>query len=491
MKHKRIVTVLQATELPDASPAKLGAYRRVAAYARVSSNSEEQLNSYEAQKDYYTRFINAHTGWICAGIYSDEGLSGTSSKSRPAFNQMISDAVDGKIDLIITKSISRFARNTLDSLTAIRKLKSIGCEVWFEKENLYSFDSKGEFILTLMSSIAQEESRSLSENVKWGVRKRFSDGKYSLPYAKFLGYKRGKDGKPEIVPEEAIIIRLIYRLYLEGETMSGIAQYLIAQGIETPGGKECWQRCVIKSILTNEKYYGAALMQKRFVEDFLTKKTRQNTGELPQYFVKDDHMPIVSEAVFMEVQRRIEITTHHNPRLHLFSNKLICGTCGGKYGSKLAGGYKEPRPSCTPHIIWYCNEKYKKSHDSKMPTLSNNLTYYLFASAVQLIWAKHPVLLKMLKKSIATISPGKGKVLRRKGIIAFLKKIETMYPLEFTIDTAAVQVLLDYAVVSHEKTVVFHFCNSECVVTEISNQRKRMTKILGWGAANCDFTQGL
>ena len=197
---------------------------------------------------------------------------------------MIADALDGKIDLIITKSISRFARNTVDTLTTVRKLKEKGIEVFFEKENIYTLDSKGELLITIMSSIAQEESRSISENVTWGQRKRFSDGKVSLPYKHFLGYEKGEDGVPRIVESEAIIVREIYRLFLEGMTPCAIAKHLTSQGIPTPGKKAVWQTSSVMSILTNEKYKGDALLQKKFTVDFLTKKQKVNEGEIPQYY---------------------------------------------------------------------------------------------------------------------------------------------------------------------------------------------------------------
>ena len=193
-------TMNMVTHFPKTSTRK----RRVAAYARVSTDSEEQLTSYEAQVDYYTNYIQKNPTWEYAGLYADEGISATNSKHRDAFNRMISDALSGKIDLIVTKSVSRFARNTVDSLTTVRKLKEKGIEVYFEKENIYTLDSKGELLITFMSSLAQEESRSISENVTWGQRKRFADGKVSLPYKHFLGYKRGENGLPEIVPEEAV-----------------------------------------------------------------------------------------------------------------------------------------------------------------------------------------------------------------------------------------------------------------------------------------------
>ena len=195
---------------------------------------------------------------------------------------MIADALAGKIDLIVTKSVSRFARNTVDSLTTVRKLKEKGVEVYFEKEQIYTLDSKGELLITLMSSLAQEESRSISENVTWGQRKRMADGKVSIPYGRFLGYRKGENGLPEVVPEEAEVVRLIYHSFMEGLTAGKIAQMLMEKNITAPGGKEKWHSSTIESILTNEKYKGSALLQKKFTVDFLTKRVKINEGEVPQ-----------------------------------------------------------------------------------------------------------------------------------------------------------------------------------------------------------------
>ena len=192
------------------------AKRKTAGYARVSTDSEEQLTSYEAQVDYYTNYIKSRPEWEFVNVYTDEGISATDTRHRSGFNQMVQDALDGKIDLIVTKSVSRFARNTVDSLTTVRKLKEKGVEVYFQKENIYTLDSKGELLITIMSSLAQEESRSISENVTWGKRKRFADGKVSLAYSSFLGYRKGEDGQMEVVPEEAETVRLIYRCSCKG-----------------------------------------------------------------------------------------------------------------------------------------------------------------------------------------------------------------------------------------------------------------------------------
>lgn len=263
--------------------------RRVAAYARVSMDYEEQITSYQAQVRFYTNYIKSRPNWQFVDVYTDEGISATSTKNRDGFNRMIADALAGHIDLIVTKSVSRFARNTVDSLSTIRKLKEHNVECYFEKENIWTFDSKGELLITIMSSLAQEESRSISENVTWGQRKRFAEGKVTMCYGAFLGYRKGENGQPEIVPEEAEIVRYIYRQFILGLTPYKIAANLTAQGVPTPGGKRKWAINTIKSILTNEKYKGDALLQKRFTVDFLTKKAKINEGEVQQYYVENSH----------------------------------------------------------------------------------------------------------------------------------------------------------------------------------------------------------
>ena len=226
--------------------------RRVCAYARVSTSSNEQEASYEAQVDYYRKYIMSHPDWEYVGIYADEGITGTSTKRRSGFNDMINDAMNNKIDLILAKSVSRFARNTVDSLINIRKLKDKGVEVYFEKEYIWTFDSKGEILLTIMSSIAQEESRSISENVTWGIRKRFADGIFSFPYHNFLGYEKGENGKTVINKEEARIVRFIYRRYFEGATARKICRELEEQEISSPKSNKKVQRCGTQQISTAE-----------------------------------------------------------------------------------------------------------------------------------------------------------------------------------------------------------------------------------------------
>ena len=266
-------------------------------------------------------------------------------------------ALAGKIDLIITKSISRFARNTVDTLTTVRKLKEKGIEVFFEKENIRTLDGKGELLITIMSSLAQEESRSISENVTWGQRKRFADGKVSLPYRHFLGYQKGPDNLPEIVEEEAVIVRLIYRMFLYGKSPSAIASHLTDEGIPTPGGKAIWRAKVIENILTNEKYKGDALLQKRYTVDFLTKKQKVNEGEVPQYYVANSHPAIIEPEIFDLVQyelKRRKKDGRWTSSTYPFSGKIICGECGGIYGSKV---WHSNTPNRT--LVWQCNEKHR------------------------------------------------------------------------------------------------------------------------------------
>ena len=364
----REITVIPPTLLQKSfTDNKFTTKRKVAAYARVSTDNEEQLSSFEAQRDYYMKYIKSKVEWEFVDIYKDEGISGTSTKKRDGFNRMISDALEGKIDLIITKSVSRFARNTVDSLTTVRQLKEKGVEIYFEKENIFTMDSKGELLITIMSSLAQEESRNLSENVTWGQRKRLADGKISLPYKQFLGYEKGEDGLPKIVEKEAKVIRQIYKSFLDGKTPSVIAKNLTAKGIPTPSGKQTWQSSTVESILKNEKYKGDALLQKTFTTDFLTKKKKVNQGEVPQYYVENSHPFIINPEVFDLVQEEMQkrkASGKQRGYTNCFSNKILCAECGSFYGCKIWHSNSKYR-----RIIWQCNHKYKNKEKCKTPHL--------------------------------------------------------------------------------------------------------------------------
>ena len=366
MKNAKNITVIPATINPVTRlPKEAVQVRRVAAYARVSTDSEEQLTSYVAQVDYYTNYIRSRADWQLVEVYTDEGISATNTKHRDGFNRMVADALGGKIDLIVTKSVSRFARNTVDSLTTVRKLKDAGVEVYFEKENIWTLDSKGELLITIMSSLAQEESRSISENVTWGQRKRFADGKVSIPYGQFLGYRKGADGLPEIVPEQAETVRLIYRLCIEGMSTNAIAQHLTERGIPTPSGKQIWQRSTVESILRNEKYKGAALLQKKFTVDFLQKKMKVNEGEVPQYYVEHSHAAIIDPEEWEKVQLELARRRHSPRRTQCnspFAGKIICGDCGEIFGSKVWHSTSKYR-----RTIWRCNAKYEVGDPCNTP----------------------------------------------------------------------------------------------------------------------------
>jgi len=275
---KKVKTIPATISQYTATPINSTSKRKVAGYARVSTDHDDQVTSYAAQVDYYTNYISGRDDWEFAGMYTDEGISGTNTKHREGFTRMVKDALAGKIDLIITKSVSRFARNTVDSLTTVRELKDHGIEVYFEKENIWTLDSKGELLITIMSSLAQEESRSISENVKWGRRKSFADGRVRMPCKYFLGYDQGPDGGLVVNPEQAKTVRLIYRLFLDGLSFHTIALELEKRGIKSPQGKDNWSQTTVRSILTNEKYKGDALLQKTYISDFLTKKQKKNEG---------------------------------------------------------------------------------------------------------------------------------------------------------------------------------------------------------------------
>lgn len=400
--------------------------RRTAGYARVSTDSDEQFTSYEAQIDYYTQYIKAHDDWEFVKVYTDEGISGLNTKNRDGFNEMIADALAGKLDLIVTKSVSRFARNTVDSLTTIRQLKDHGVEVYFEKENIWTFDGKGELLITIMSTLAQEESRSISENVTWGQRKRFSDGKVTMPYKRFLGYQKGKDGNPEVVPEEAETVRYIYDLFMSGKTVTAIAKLLTAEGIPTPSGKEKWLSTTVEHILTNEKYKGCALLQKKFTVDFLQKKMKVNEGEVPQYYVEGSHEAIIDPLLFERVQeeyaRRKALGRQYSGK-SIFSCRLICGDCGHYLGSKVWNSTSKYR-----RMIWQCNYKFKGDSKCGTPHLTDEVIKAKFLEAYSQLLPDRDRLIDECRKmqqeltDCSEIDREKGQLLQELEVVAELTK---------------------------------------------------------------------
>ena len=323
-------------------------------------------------------------------MFADRGITGTNTKNRENFNRMIDLALNGGIDIILTKSISRFARNTVDTLQTVRELKAVGVEVRFEKENLHTFDPKCEMMLTIMSSLAQEESRSISENVRWGKQKSMRDGKVSLAYSRFLGYKKGADGRPEIVEEEAAIIRKIYDLFLSGKTINEIAAILTNMGVLTPAGRAKWSVSTVRSILSNEKYKGEALLQKTFTVDYLTKEVRKNNGEVPSVRVRNYHEPIIEPEVFDRVQEILAESTKRRAKVrtrHPFAGRLICGDCGSFYGHKVW----RLRSTGEHYNVWYCNHKYDGDKTCDSPRLRDEEIKAAFEKTLQKCGDPNPV----------------------------------------------------------------------------------------------------
>ena len=311
---------------------------RVAAYCRVSTDSEEQLNSYEAQKSYYTQKIEESPDWEMAGIYADEGISGTSMKKRTEFKKMITACKRGRIDLIITKSLSRFARNTVDCLETVRLLKANGIGVYFEKENINTLDSTGELLFTILSSLAQDESRNISENCKWGIRTKFKNGEMHLNTFKFLGYDKDENGKLVINKKQAKTVRRIYRDFLIGINPAQIAKELTEEKVPGCNGQTKWYPSTIVGILKQEKHMGDALLQKTYTADFLTKRQVKNNGEVAQVYVKDSHKGIIDKETWNAVQEEFErrerfMKDHGTDRYSYgadcmpFCEKVFCGEC--------------------------------------------------------------------------------------------------------------------------------------------------------------------
>lgn len=403
LNRPRTVTVIppRIRALPD-MPTLSTHSKRVAAYARVSTNSEEQLTSYEAQVKHYSEYIKSRAlidHWQFVDVYTDKGITGTSTAKREGFNRMMQDALAGKIDLIITKSVSRFARNTVDTLTAIRRLKEHGVEVYFEEQNIYTLDGKGELLLTIMSSIAQEESRNISENVTWGIRKWFADGKVSMPYKRFMGYRRGEDGTPEIVEAEAKIVRGIFRRFLEGATSTMIAKELNEADIPCPACKSRlgeneieaekadrkkarWSASTVESILTNEKYKGDAILQKTYCTDYIRKTFVENDGsEIPKYYAQNSHPAIVSSEEYdltqMELEWRRSLNGSYSGR-SCFASRIVCGDCGSFYGRKVWHSTDAYR-----RVIWRCNEKYAGEKKCSTPYVTQEELEKAFVSVMQ------------------------------------------------------------------------------------------------------------
>lgn len=383
---------------------------RVAAYCRVSTKQEEQLNSYEVQKKHYEEWIHSEPKWTLAGIFADKGITGTSMKKRDEFNRLIRQCRNGKIDMILVKSISRFARNTLDCIAITRKLREMGVDVYFEEQNLHSIDPSSEFYIAIYGSVAQSESENISANVKWGKARSAKEGKVSFRYKGFLGYRQGEDGQPEIDPEEAEVVRTIYERFLAGDSFGGIIRYLEERRIPSPGGKETWQYSTIQSILTNEKYKGDAVINKTYIENCLSKKVKVNHGERPQYYVENNHPAIIDAGTFGRVQEELARRSGKRKIKQVgskteqgkYSSKyaltelLVCGECGTPYRrcTWTVGGKKK--------IVWRCINRldYGKKYCRESPSVEESLLHTAIMRAVLRTAKQNAEVLQTLKLHI-------------------------------------------------------------------------------------------
>lgn len=389
---ERRVRVIPATRNAASPSGQRNGKRRVAAYCRVSTDSEEQLNSYEAQKTYYTKKIEENPDWEMAGIYADKGLSGTSLKKRGEFNRMIVACKRGRIDTILTKSLSRFARNTVDCLEIVRMLKAHGIGVIFEKENINTLTESSEFLITLFSGFAQAESESLSKNVTWGKQKSMESGNVSFQYSKLLGYHRGPDGQPEVEPEEAETVRRIYRRYLDGCSLGQIKAELEQDEVPTASGIQGWSYQVIRNILTNEKYIGDALLGKTYITDCISKEVRKNRGERPQYYVENSHPAIIPKEMFYQVREEMarraskrKVLQKHGrtergkySAKYALSERLVCGECGSPYKRCTWARNGKKR------VVWRCVSRleFGTRYCSHSPTLDEDRLHRAIVEAV-------------------------------------------------------------------------------------------------------------
>lgn len=390
---------------------------RVAAYCRVSTEQEEQQNSYQVQISYYADLINKKKEWTLAGIFADEGISGTQTKKRTEFNRMIRMCKNKKIDLVITKSISRFARNTVDCLEYVRQLKDLGIGVIFEKENINTLTMTSEFMIALYSSFAQAESESISQNICWGKEKAYREGKVAFQYKKLLGYRRGEDGKPEIVPEEAETVKMIYAMFLDGYSMTDIADRLKKLNRRTALGSEKWNSGIVRNILRNEKYAGDALLQKTYTVDCISHKVVKNHGERPMYLVSDHHDAIIDRDTYNRVQQELarrsskrKVSDKTITEQGKYSSKyaltelLICGQCGTPY-RRTTWTSREKKL-----IVWRCISRLEhgKKYCPDSPTIKEEQLHKAIIRAINNYYSCRDDIVRILKANIGSVLECQG-----------------------------------------------------------------------------------
>lgn len=387
---KKIVTVIEPKRSLTVDKEKYR-QKRVAAYCRVSTDSEEQLVSYANQKKVYTEMIASRKDWCFAGLFADEGKSGTRADKRPEFNKMISECLAGKIDYIITKSVSRFARNTVDCLDYVRMLKSKGIGIYFEEQQIDTLKTDSELYLVIYAGFAQSESESISKNITWSVRKKFEEGTPVFIYKKFLGYTKGADGEPEIVPGEAAIVERIFNLYLAGESVERISRMMQAEHYDIPGKSISFSKGMIMNMLSNERYCGDAILQKSVTVDCIEKKRKKNTGEAPMYYVQNNHPAIIDRVTFNKVQEELArrktktpasakdaITSTGKYSRYALTDVLICGECGTRYRRVTWSR------NGTKRVVWRCISRldYGKKYCKDSPTVYEDKLHEAIVRAV-------------------------------------------------------------------------------------------------------------
>ena len=378
---------------------------RVAAYCRVSTDDEEQLSSYEAQQTYYTDKIMTNPAWTMAGIFADEGITGTSAKKRPEFLRMIRLCKQKKIDIVLTKSISRFSRNTVDCLNYIRALKALGIAVIFEKENINTLESDSEMLITMLGAFAQAESESMSANIRWGKRQAMREGKVTFQYKRLYGYEKGPDGNPRIIPEQAEVVREMFKRYLGGASLRDIRRWLEESQIPNVFGKPVWKIQTLRNILSNEKYCGDVLMQKTFISDCISKKVVRNRGQLPMYLIQNHHEGIVDrktyDAVQAELARRTAIKSPSKTAptgracyssKYALTERLVCGECGTLYRRCTWSKKGKKR------IVWRCVSRldYGTKYCHSSPTLDEEVLHRSILAAINSAMSEKSALIRQL-----------------------------------------------------------------------------------------------
>lgn len=390
---------------------------RMAAYCRVSTDSKEQLTSYETQKKVYTEMIASRKDWTLVDIYADEGISGTRADKRPDFNRLIKDCLAGKIDYIIVKSVSRFARNTVECLEYVRMLKARNIGIIFEEQNIDTLKCDSELYLVIYAGFAQSESESMSKNITWAFRKNFEEGKVVFNYKRMIGYRKGEDGNPEIVPEEAEIIRTIYDSFLAGKTAREIVNSLIADGVQTKCGKQKWSVATVQNILKNEKYCGDAILQKTVTLDCISKKHKKNTGEAPMYYVHNNHEPIISRETFNKVQEELLRRNALAPKLvsqtisaqgrysrYALTEIMHCDECGSRY--KRCTWSRNG----TKKVVWRCVNRLEHGtqYCRKSPTIEESALHSAIVRAINRFNQENETTYRLLMKASLSEALGLG-----------------------------------------------------------------------------------